>query len=652
MIKKLKQISWYLIYACIVFLTGSCSEESEDESTWKFMNVPDLHNSELFVNVWESAWKDEFTSYDSYRESKIDELGTAFQRLQEKHEVKLLVSPGDCNTGHWYTDDFRRRFRSVPKYQSYSDGQIIREASRLCYSALNEIVFSSGYTDFLMTVGDHELGDNPWNKGSEVVKFLPQFREGFAEQFTMAKSGTGSRFSKPIGNAPARPIGTKYENTSYAVQYRNALFITLDVFRFDGEEQVLGEEGVLIGDVHGEHLLWLEHVLEEAQNVESIDHIIVQSHLPIIYPVRKFASSGMMMEGASSNELLDVMRKYKVDLYLAGEVHLNTVTKDPESNLVQFVGRGVGLTNYSVIEVGERSLKICGYDENDDLLGELEIYKSRKQRIVEGTGMLKPIDPEGIQVHWSFDQLVKPEDFKCSLSNFPERLGASLLDKEDSVPSAYPNEADMGMEYSLFCSKLEKVPGVKGQALRIKKGTKLFVKAIGPMLSDFERTVAFWIRSSANDRRLILNSNSFWKKDGQFFNISMNDGEIEVALRPDVVATAKEVLVNDNQWHHVAVVVPHKKARLEDCQIYVDGERRSLSCQNGATTINTKQANWLSIATQSKRHAIDLKTTMNMADFYGDLDEFSLWTHALDDDEIRQIVNMGMDEVNAIQLEK
>jgi len=85
--------------------------------------------------------------------------------------------------------------------------------------------------------------------------------------------------------------------------------------------------------VEGDHLKWFENVLIEARKNKSIKHIIVQAHLPIIQPVRKVSCSGQFMDNGEESMFWKIMVKYNVDIYFAGEVHTNTVTKDTSSNL-------------------------------------------------------------------------------------------------------------------------------------------------------------------------------------------------------------------------------------------------------------------------------------------------------------------------------
>jgi len=630
------------LYSLLVFLLlglGSC--EKTQVETWRFINIPDYHNAEgLSKNL-------------PVREQRIAEHTELFKQMKERYGGELIIMPGDCNSGHWYREAYLKDFKSYPDYLNYNTDQVILESSRLCYEGLCDIVKNSGYDNFLMAVGDHELGDNPWQKGSEVVKHIATFRQGFANTFTLNKNGE-SRYTQNIGNALARPVGTIYENTSNAVQYKNVLFITLDIFRFDEKDKILGDQGVINGDITGKHLEWFESVLTEAQKIPSIKHIVVQAHLPIIYPVRKYASSGMMVDKKESEKILNVLRKYKVDLYLAGEVHMNTVTKDTESNLIQLVARGNNLSNMTVVDVENNKLLINTYHQNGDKLGSLTIDKSEGLTKIDGEGLLNPISPKGLQIHWSFDKQLDTTNYKNSIEGtFPKQGKHNPLMSFIKQPIAYLNDGGFNYDYSLIGSSAKQSKGVIGNAVNISDSSNLFLLQMGPMDYGYQRTLACWIKTRAEGRRLILNSGSFWTQTGQFYNLSINDGNVELALRPEIVSATNHQNLNDGEWHHIAVVMPFDDAKIKDLKFYIDGKLvEDKHTTNPETIVNTVQANWMAIATQTSSYKTDLAETMGMKNYVGLLDDFSIWTRALNDQDIMQLYDEGLNGLNALEIEK
>jgi len=556
--KSIMKKIFFIVSIGLLFVFNVCTAQEYD--TWRFINVPDYHNAEGFSRNIPS------------REQRIEKQTQQFKQMKERHGGELIIMPGDCNSGHWYRKKYLKQFKSHPDYTNYNTEQVVLEASRLCYDGVWDMVHKGGYDNFLMAVGDHELGDNPWRKGSEVVNQIAAFRQGFANTFTLDKNGK-SRFTKKIGKALARPVETIYEHTSNAVQYKNVLFVTLDMFRFDAKDKILGGEGVICGDITGKHMEWFESVLSEAQNLSSIKHIVVQSHLPIIYPVRKYASSGMLVEKNESEKILDVLRKYNVDLYLAGEVHMNTVTRDPKSDLIQLVARGNKLSNMTLVDVEDDKLLITSCHENGDKLGSLSIDKSSAQTKIEGSGILDPINPKGLQIHWSFDKQLDNTNYKNSIEGtFPKQGKHNPLMASITEPIAYLNNGGFNYDYSLIGANAKQAEGILGDAVDISASTSLFVLPIGPMDAGYERTLACWVKTSAIGRRLILNSGSYWGKTGQFFNLGINEGDLELALRPETYTTTRDLKLNDGEWHHLAVVMPQDDAKIKALKLFVDGK--------------------------------------------------------------------------------
>ena len=626
-----------LITVGLLYFT-SLSAQAQD--SWRFINIPDYHNAEGFAKNTPE------------RDKRIADQTKMFAEMKDRYGGELIVIPGDCNSGHWYQGKFLKPFKKHPDYTNYSKKEVVLEASRLCYEGLRSIIHDGGYEHVLMAVGDHELGDNPWRKGSEVVKHIPAFRQGFAATMTMDEKGN-SLFNEKIGKANARPLGTIYEHTSHAVQYKNVLFVTLDIFRFDGADITLGDQGVIKGDIAGAHLEWFESVLREAQNLPSIKHIVVQSHLPAIYPVRKYASSGMMIDRDDSEKFLNVLRKYKVDLYLAGEVHMNTVTQDAKSDLIQLVARGNNLSNMTMVDVEDDKLNLTTYHWNGDIIGSLSIDKSKDETAIAGTGLLSPIRPDGLQIYWSFDELTPNTAFKSSVDGtFPKAGKHNPMMESKAKTKVFLNDGGFNTDYSLMASDADMAKGVIGNAAEINSHSRLFVLPIGPMDYGYERTLACWVKTTANGRRLIFNSASYWGKTGQFFNLSLYDGNFEVSLRPDIHSCTQNLHLNDGEWHHIAAVVPRDDALLHEVKLYVDGhEIENKTTSKPKVKVNTSQANWMAIATQIAPYKTDLKATMDMDDYVGLLDDFCIWTRALNADDIKTIYTSGKIGMSALELE-
>jgi hypothetical protein len=74
--------------------------------------------------------------------------------------------------------------------------------------------------------------------------------------------------------------------------------------------------------ITGEQVVWLDAVLSEARQLPQVKHIFVQSHVPVLHPVKKTRSSGQMLENEERSDFWKVLRKYSVDVYFTGEVSI------------------------------------------------------------------------------------------------------------------------------------------------------------------------------------------------------------------------------------------------------------------------------------------------------------------------------------------
>jgi len=211
------------------------------EEPWRFLTLADWHIAEVYVHP------------NEYPEM-MEEISAGLKMLKANYGGELVMLPGDSNKGHWDTPAFIKTFK-----RGLTPAQSILQVGELCYSGMVDAFKEAGYSKLLMAVGDHELGDNPWPPGTAVSKCQPQFREAFANVFNVNKPD-GGRFiyDKPIGKAASRPLGTKYESTSYAYQHKNVLFVTVDVFHQEDPDKKIGMQGSVTGAVTGKHLVWLD----------------------------------------------------------------------------------------------------------------------------------------------------------------------------------------------------------------------------------------------------------------------------------------------------------------------------------------------------------------------------------------------------------
>lgn len=318
-----------IILLCLLSTQLHVVKGFEEEEPWRFITIADWHGAESFVLnpvLDEASLQKDARKYNTLK------------AIKQNYGGELVLLPGDSNTGRWYNTEF------LEALDADTPEEAVLKAGRNCYQSMKYMFDKAGYSTLLMAVGDHEIGDNPWKKGTLRAKLLPEFRQIFSQEFNQDPAGS-FLYTKPIGSATSRPLGTAFEDTSYAFRYKNVLFVTVDAFKtlsqdFLDKQRGLGGQGSVTGTVDGVHLDWFKDVLSEARKDPMIHHIIVQAHLPILQPVRSIDSSGMFMDNAEISPFFQAMQEYDVDVYFAGEVSQSKVSA---------VSRNLILTRFALI---------------------------------------------------------------------------------------------------------------------------------------------------------------------------------------------------------------------------------------------------------------------------------------------------------------
>jgi len=231
---------------------------------WRFVSIPDFVNVDLTYP--QPGWE--------------DTLDYVLKAIKAENPQFVLVA-GDLVMGRW------------------PDKESIKKYAEIYYPAWVKRMQDHDL-EFYTALGDHEIGDNPWH--DEKAELVSYFKRQFQKYLKM-----------PL-NGPLRMKGT-----AFWFIYDNTLFIAVDVF-----EKGAGPQGDIVPQVTGEQLEWFEQVITDNPGVR---HIVVMGHTPILGPVKKESSSGLMLEGGQQSPLWQAMNKHGVDVYLCGEVHAITCTQ-------------------------------------------------------------------------------------------------------------------------------------------------------------------------------------------------------------------------------------------------------------------------------------------------------------------------------------
>ncbi len=398
---------WFTSILCSTYLKCVAAETD----IWSMIVIADFHGAETF-------------SYnpDPSRNQSYENYNSTLSYIHQTYGGEVVLLPGDSNTGKWFETWYLRKY-----FNGKRVADAVYQAGINCYSTLRKLFNQAGYDTLLMAIGDHELGDNEWFAGSKKVKVLEQFRQSFRNGFnTNKKDGSfyyNGVFSDQNRAVPSTPWGTDHKKLSYAYQYKNVLFVTIDIYEqisksanYLSKMKGRGGEGTVTGTMTGVHLVWFENILKIArESSPSIKHIIVQSHLPVKGPVRKVKSSTMNVDDGVFSDFWKVMVKYNVDLYLAGEVHSTTAMKDDNSDLVQIVSRGNKLNSFLKIEVEDDMLRVRHYNEvglkpqnnnNYEQNGELLIDKSGNITDIVSSGALELLNSREALLYYNFEEIV------------------------------------------------------------------------------------------------------------------------------------------------------------------------------------------------------------------------------------------------------
>jgi hypothetical protein len=305
---------------------------------WRIVSLPDFLNADIADISGLSTYDGGANSTNHWHEKAIDYV---LGQVSSEQPDFVLVA-GDLVNGHWYEDSDDRAIFGACKDVEGKRGSVER-AGDLYYARWRKRFDDRGLT-FHAAVGDHDIGDNPWPVGDDKSDLLSTYRDAYANHITR---------SQGISRYDDRPSATPYADTAYAFQHKNVMVVTVDVFHQADPGTELSEQGTVQLEVEAGQLEWLQDVLARARADRSVEHVIVQGHLPVLGPVRGQCSSMMSLHGGASSPFWQALEDYGVTLYLAGEVH--DMTAAAEGGVDQIVHGGImgyaPNTNYLTIDV-------------------------------------------------------------------------------------------------------------------------------------------------------------------------------------------------------------------------------------------------------------------------------------------------------------
>jgi hypothetical protein len=578
------------LYTCIFI--GALIQNT---GAWTFGCLQDWHNGDGAIKGPQSG---------------INEGQAAVLQIMKDEKCEFVLFPGDMVEGFWLTDAVKARYSP--------------------YSSLEDLVLRVGkdaYGDFLRKpaayglkaiggMGDHEVGDNSAPAGTEHAQAVPYFKKAFAREFTLDANGA-TLYGGTIGGVPARPVGTPYENTSYAFVQNNVLVISPDVAYFEGPNTAIpgSLDGTLEWQVLGSHAAWFDSVCAAGRRTAGIDFIVVQAHCPVLSPICKQSTSTRYVRGRDTSVFWKIMRKHNVDVYLAGEVHAFSSNIDTVSKTIQLVGGwSPNLTNryptLFLFDVAGKTMTISLYEivnQTYKVTGTMVIDKQGAEKKITSNGPITPIDKAGILLHYTFDQPDASQPFLCT---------GQFSRKE------FPGPA----------TNISIVPGILGQAASFSSSGPSYIRSFeqNPLDKDMARSFSVWVKTTSTAQGAIAMTGS---GDGNAtFSMYVNNGVLQAMAEGNTIQAASTVpKINDGQWHFVTVTYAGNGAKLESSQFYIDGAPVASAPATKSTTVASSLWGYVCIGTQNG--------SGGASPYTGVIDDWGAWCSALPAANIKALYN-------------
>lgn len=603
--------------------TGDAGGDDADEGAphWNFVSFPDWLNADI-GDV--SALTTVVNSDNAAQETAIN---TVLDALEAEHPDFVLVA-GDEVNGHWYLDaDNVHVFGQVDTI-GHKIAAVQKGAAT--YYPIWKKRFADRGLQVYAAVGDHDIGDNNWAAGTDKATLVDTYKQAWAQQFTLDSNG------QPL--YAQRPVGTPWENTAYAVQHKNVLVVSTDVFHQEDPATALDPRtGSVRCEVVDEQVAWLDSLLTTAAADPTIQFVLVQGHVPVLLPVRAQNSSNLSMAGAEASPFWQTLVQHKVSLYLAGEVHAMSAAEN--SGVEQVVHGGImGYGAYVSYLVGHV------YSDHIDL--ELKsanlVYDGSDTTRLWQAGPNRPhaqytISPDGFTSagKLTVTKVGGATTYSDPTGYFmPISSGTGLvvhLPFDETGGTTAVNHGTSGADNNGSITGATFVPGKIGNGLSFETVDRV-VAGSAPIGGAGKRTVSVWVNTppGATAIRTVL---SFGKEaGGQKWDTDIDiSGWSELGIGLSRTDGSGSPVVNDGQWHHLVAVLPDGEASLGQVLMYVDGNPIAFTAPSAA--VNTQIGGQFIIG--SSVHSI------NFQEFTGTVDDVAIWAEDLDAARVRALYTFG-----------
>ncbi|MGH8869902.1 MAG: metallophosphoesterase family protein [Actinomycetes bacterium] len=322
---------------------------------------------------WHTGDPNSITS--SWRSS----LNTVMAQIASENPDAVFHT-GDQVQGRWGVDvDHTGIFGHVGTEAEKKDA--VLAAGNAYYGEMKRFWSAHGFThgtNLFPAMGDHEIGD--MGPGVDHVKVLPpsdfRYRAFNDWKYAWARNYTasGTKYA-------SRPVGAQQESTAYSVRLGPLLLITVNPF-WKWDDGIHARIG-------GAQLDWLDQQIATAR-ANGVDHVLVQSEIPVLDPNRVSGSSELLLEGRRDSAFWKTLVRDQVDVLLAAEFHDMTTYSNSATTPVQVVhgaNMGSARANYLVIRVYADRLELELKQMSGTVTDTNRLWQTSTQRPPRGVRM-------------------------------------------------------------------------------------------------------------------------------------------------------------------------------------------------------------------------------------------------------------------------
>jgi len=249
----------------------------------------------------------------------------------------------------------------------------------------------------------------------------------------------------------------------------------------------------------------------------------------------------MLMGNEMESDFWQTLRKHKVDIYFAGEVHYNTVTKDPKSDLVQIVSRAKFLNNLVTVDVTDGKIDVTLYNQiapkpsvgKYEVYGRLVVDKSAKKKTFRDEDELAFLDREARMIHFDFEENFALADRQ--VLGFATRGGDPFRSEVEIewviCDRSFANRGAFGHNYDAQNGNIILAEGPRGKAGVFNPNSQMAVYGAGPNGHGNMVSYALWMKTTSKENMILINTGRAWlERLNGVMNLNLNDGEPEFLI--------------------------------------------------------------------------------------------------------------------------